>query len=188
MDARRITHEAETSGRRAAAAARDFDWLQLVQDLGLFLVILVGGLILSFASPVFFTKLNIENLLFASTIIAVLGIVNTLVTSVLERRREFATLQAIGASERQIQTLVLWEASYLGVIGSFLGILGGIALSYMLIAVINKQSFGWTIQMQWTPGVWVLAASLSLVVALVSGYWPARWASRQLAADGLRYE
>jgi putative ABC transport system permease protein len=123
-----------------------------------------------------------------AVLIAVLGIVNTLVTSVLERRREFATLQAIGASEGQIQALVLWEASYLGVIGSFLGILGGIALSYMLIAVINKQSFGWTIQMQWTPGVWVLAVSLSLVVAVVSGYWPARWASRQLAADGLRYE
>lgn len=123
-----------------------------------------------------------------AVLIAVLGIVNTLVTSVLERRREFATLQAIGASEGQIQALVLWEASYLGVIGSFLGILGGIALSYMLIAVINKQSFGWTIQMQWTPGVWILAVSLSLVVAVVSGYWPARWASRQLAADGLRYE
>jgi putative ABC transport system permease protein len=123
-----------------------------------------------------------------AVLIAVLGIVNTLVTSVLERRREFATLQAIGASEGQIQRLVLWEAFYLGVIGSLLGVLGGIALSYMLIAVINKQSFGWTIQMQWTPGVWVLAVSLSLVVAVVSGYWPARWASRQVAADGLRYE
>jgi putative ABC transport system permease protein len=123
-----------------------------------------------------------------AVLIAVLGIVNTLVTSVLERRREFATLQAIGASERQIRMLVLWEASYLGMIGSFLGILGGIALSYLLIAVINKQSFGWTIQMQWTPGVWVLAVLTSLAVAVVSGYWPARWASRQAATEGLRYE
>jgi putative ABC transport system permease protein len=123
-----------------------------------------------------------------AVLIAVLGIVNTLVTSVLERRREFATLQAIGASERQIQALVLWEASYLGAIGAFLGIVGGVALSYMLIKVINKQSFGWTIQMEWTPEVWVVALVMSLVVAVLSGYWPARWASRQPAIDGLRYE
>ncbi|MGD9727531.1 MAG: ABC transporter permease [Nitrospiraceae bacterium] len=123
-----------------------------------------------------------------AVLIAVLGIVNTLVTSVLERRREFATLQAIGASEGQIQALVLWEALYLGIIGSILGIAGGVALSYMLIKVINKQSFGWTIQMEWTPEVWAVAFLMSLVVAVLSGYWPARWASRQPAIDGLRYE
>jgi putative ABC transport system permease protein len=123
-----------------------------------------------------------------AVLIAVLGIVNTLVTSVLERRREFATLQAIGASERQIQALILWEASYLGAIGAFLGIIGGIALSYMLIKVINKQSFGWTIQMEWTPEVWAAAVMMSLAVSVLSGYWPARWASRQPAVEGLRYE
>jgi putative ABC transport system permease protein len=123
-----------------------------------------------------------------AVLIAVLGIVNTLVTSVLERRREFATLQAIGASERQIQTLVLWEASYLGAIGAFLGVIGGIALAYMLIKVINKQSFGWTIQMKWTPEVWIAAVLISLAVAVFSGYWPARWASRQPPVEGLRYE
>ena len=123
-----------------------------------------------------------------AVLIAVLGIVNTLVTSVLERRREFATLQAIGASEGQIQALVLWEASYLGAIGAFLGIVGGVVLSYMLIKVINKQSFGWTIQMEWTPEVWAVALVMSLAVAVLSGYWPARWASRQPAIEGLRYE
>jgi putative ABC transport system permease protein len=123
-----------------------------------------------------------------AVLIAVLGIVNTLVTSVLERRREFATLQAIGASERQIQALVLWEASYLGAIGAFLGVIGGIVLAYMLIKVINKQSFGWTIQMKWTPEVWIAAVVISLAVAVLSGYWPARWASHQPAVEGLRYE
>jgi putative ABC transport system permease protein len=123
-----------------------------------------------------------------AVLIAVFGIINTLVTSVLERRREFATLQAIGASEGQIQTLVLWEASYLGAIGAGLGLIGGIALSYMLITVINKQSFGWTIQMEWTPSVWIAAVLISLAVAVASGYWPAWWASRQPAVEGLRYE
>ena len=44
--------------------------LDLIQSLGLLGVILIGGLLLSFASPVFFSRINIENLLFASTIIA----------------------------------------------------------------------------------------------------------------------
>jgi ribose transport system permease protein len=48
-------------------------WLDLLQSLGLLGVILVGGLLLSFASPVFFSRINIENLLFASTIIAVVA-------------------------------------------------------------------------------------------------------------------
>jgi putative ABC transport system permease protein len=58
----------------------------------------------------------------------------------------------------------------------------------MLIKVINKQSFGWTIQMKWTPEVWIAAVVISLAVAVLSGYWPARWASHQPAVEGLRYE
>jgi putative ABC transport system permease protein len=58
----------------------------------------------------------------------------------------------------------------------------------MLIKVVNKQSFGWTIQMEWTPGIWAAALAMSLAVAVLSGYWPARWASRQPAIEGLRYE
>jgi hypothetical protein len=42
--------------------------------------------------------------------------------------------------------------------------------------------------MEWTPEVWAVAGVMSLVVAVLSGYWPARWASRQPAIDGLRYE
>lgn len=56
------------------ALSGGLNWLQAAQDLGLLLVIVVLGLVLSLASPVFFTRLNIENLLFASTIVAVLGI------------------------------------------------------------------------------------------------------------------
>jgi ribose transport system permease protein len=60
--------------RRTNRPRSELDWLQLAQDLGLFLVILLVGAVLSVLSPVFLSRLNIENLLFASTIIAVLGI------------------------------------------------------------------------------------------------------------------
>ena len=121
-------------------------------------------------------------------IIAMLGIVNTLVTSVLERRREFATLRAIGGSEGQIKQLVLWEAAYLGVIGIALGLIGGGLLSLLLINVINKQSFGWTIQMMLPLGPLAQAVGLAAAATLIAGYFPARWAAQQPVAEGLREE
>ncbi|MDF0668873.1 MAG: ABC transporter permease [Nitrospira sp.] len=121
-------------------------------------------------------------------VIAMLGIVNTLVTSVLERRREFATLRAIGGSAEQIQQLVLWEAAYLGVIGIALGLIGGGLLSLLLIKVINKQSFGWTIQMIVPIGALIQAVALAVIATLVAGYFPARWAARQPIVEGLREE
>jgi putative ABC transport system permease protein len=123
-----------------------------------------------------------------AVLVAMLGIVNTLVTAVLERRREFATLRAIGASTRQVERLVLWEAAYLGLIGAVLGVVGGLLLALVLIHVINKQSFGWTIQMTVPGGVILQAVGLALMAALVAGYWPARWAARQPVVEGLREE
>ena len=123
-----------------------------------------------------------------AVVIAMLGIVNTLITSVLERRREFATLRAIGGSAAQIQQLVLWEAIYLGAIGIALGLIGGGLLSLLLIKVINRQSFGWTIQMILPIGSLVQAVALAVLATLVAGYFPARWAARQPVVEGLRDE
>jgi putative ABC transport system permease protein len=123
-----------------------------------------------------------------AVIIAMLGIVNTLVTSVLERRREFATLRAIGGSAGQIRQLVLWEAAYLGMVGIGLGLIGGGALAFLLIKVINKQSFGWTIQMIVPLGGLVQAVGLAAAATLIAGYFPARWAAEQPVAEGLREE
>jgi len=123
-----------------------------------------------------------------AVLVAILGIVNTLVTAVLERRREFATLRALGASTRQVERLVLWEAAYLGLIGAVLGVAGGLLLALVLIHVINKQSFGWTIQMTVPGGVILQAVGIALTAALVAGYWPARWAARQPVVEGLREE
>ena len=125
---------------------------------------------------------------FIAVVIAVLGIVNTLVISVLERQRELATLRAIGASAPQVRLLMLWESGYLGLLGGLLGVLGGVLLAILLIEVINKQSFGWTIQFQLSSALLVEAVGLAWIAALVASYVPARWAADQPVVDGLRYE
>ena len=121
-----------------------------------------------------------------AVVIAMLGIVNTLITSVLERQREFATLRAIGGSAGQIRQLVLWEAAYLSVVGIGLGVIGGGLLALLLIEVINKQSFGWTIQLIVPVGPLVQAVGLTAAATLMAGYFPARWAARQPVVVGLR--
>ncbi len=123
-----------------------------------------------------------------AVIIAMLGIINTLVTSVVERRRELATLQALGSSKGQITALILWEAGYLGLLGTAMGLVGGIALAWILIRVINRQSFGWTIQVSWPLGLMAEMAVLALIASVLAGLWPARWAARQPLVEGLRYE
>ncbi len=121
-------------------------------------------------------------------IIAVLGIVNTLVLAVLQRRREFAMLRSLGTTMLHIRRLMVWESGYLGLLGGVLGVLGGMMLSVLLIEVINKQSFGWTIQFSLQPWVLVQALALALVAAFIAAYIPAQWAARQSIAEGLRYE
>ena len=64
----------------------------------------------------------------------------------------------------------------------------GLALAWVLIAVINKQSFGWTIRMTVPVGVLLQAGVLALGAAWIAGYLPARWAARQPLGEGLRDE
>ena len=120
--------------------------------------------------------------------VAVLGIMNMLLTAILERRRELATLRAIGASGRQIQGLIVWESCYLAGLGAAVGIVVGMALSVVLIKVINKQSFGWTIQFSLAWETIAMAILVAFAAALLGAWAPARWASRQTIAEDLRYE
>jgi len=121
-------------------------------------------------------------------IVGLLGIINTLLTTVVERQREFATFRAIGGSRRQVQGLVVRESLCLGTLGLVLGLLAGLLLATLLISVINKQSFGWTIHMA-VPFKTILEAVLVTgITGLLAGYLPARWATGGTIADGLRYE
>jgi len=113
-----------------------------------------------------------------AVIVAMLGAANSLLALVLDRRRELGLLRYLGASPPQIRRMILVEAGFLGLFANLLGGALGFALSLLLIFVVNKQSFGWTIQFH--PPVFLLVGALSLVwcVTIVAGLYPARVASR----------
>lgn len=115
--------------------------------------------------------------------VAILGVAGTLLTLVLERRRELSMLRLVGASRRQVRAVVMIEAGLLGVVCQCLGLLVGLGLSLILIYVINVQSFGWTIQFHLPVGFLVQSSLLVLTATILSGLYPARIAGRLATID-----
>jgi putative ABC transport system permease protein len=107
-------------------------------------------------------------------LVAVLGITSTMITLMIERRRELATLRQLGAGRRQIRGMVMIESGILGLVGQIFGVLAGFALALILIYVINVQSFGWTIQFHVPLAFLVQASALLLVVTTLAGAYPGR--------------
>lgn len=121
-------------------------------------------------------------------VVALLGITNTLFVSILERRREIGILRAIGGSQNQVVQVVLTEAFYMGLIGNFLSIFCAFFLSLLLIFVINKESFGWTILFRFPPSVLLHSLLLAVGTALAAGYFPARTAAKMDVTEAIAYE
>jgi putative ABC transport system permease protein len=111
-------------------------------------------------------------------LVAMLGAANSLLALVLDRRREIGLIRYLGAASGQVRRMILMEAGLLGLLAGSLGLALGMALSLVLIYVVNKQSFGWTIQFH--PPVLLLAGALLLVwaVTVLAGVYPARFAAR----------
>jgi putative ABC transport system permease protein len=125
-------------------------------------------------------------LLAVSLIVAVLGIVNTLSALILERKREIALLRVVGMSARQISTMVVLESLVIGAASSLIGLVSGYVLSYILIFVVNKQSFGWTIEFD--PPMLLVFTSLFLtfMATVVAGLIPSRLANRFAMSSELK--
>ncbi len=121
-------------------------------------------------------------------VVAILGILNTLFALVVEARREFGILKYLGASPKQIRKIVFLQAALLGMLGNLSGLAVGLLLALLLIFVINKQSFGWTVQ--WMLPLPFLGQSFVLVLltAVFSGWLPAKMAARTLAPEVVRAE
>jgi putative ABC transport system permease protein len=117
-------------------------------------------------------------LLAVAIVVAVLGVINTLAALILERTRDLALLRVLGMSIAQVRRMLVLESSVLGLTSTVAGLAMGYVLSWILIYVINKQSFGWTIAFH-TP-VELIAASLAVtfVASLLAGLVPSRLARR----------
>jgi putative ABC transport system permease protein len=123
-----------------------------------------------------------------SIAIAVLGVVSTLFALVLERRREIGLLRYLGLQARDVRRMVFYEAAYIGGLGGLAGVGVGVLLALLLIFVINRQAFGWLIELHMPWDFLAEAIVLVVVAALVAGIYPARIAARIRTSEAVRTE
>lgn len=109
-----------------------------------------------------------------AVMVAVMGIAGALLALVIDRRRELGLLRFLGASAGQIRKLILVEAGLLGLLANIAGFVLGTLLSLILVFVINKQSFGWTIRFHWPVAVLLGALSVVYAATVLAGLYPAQ--------------
>jgi len=143
---------------------------------------------------IFFSVFDLLLGIFGSLALAVatLGIVNTLVMAILERRREIGVLKALGAADSDVKQLFFVEAGVMGLTGGVLGVLLGWLIGQALTLATNIY-----LKRQELPGVqissvplWLIAGAIgfAVLVSLIAGLYPASRAAKLNPVDALRYE
>jgi putative ABC transport system permease protein len=115
--------------------------------------------------------------------VAVMGVAGALLALVIDRRREFGLLRFLGGGTGQIRRIILFEAGLLGLLANIAGMVLGYVLSLLLIYVINRQSFGWTIQFHWPVTVLFSALSIVYAATVLAGLYPSRVAARLIPIE-----
>jgi putative ABC transport system permease protein len=121
-------------------------------------------------------------------IVAVLGIVNTLLVTVIDRRLELGSLRAIGALPKQVASMFMTEAALLGFASALVGIVVGGLFSYYIIEELVPFQIGWRMTWQFTPAIVLETLVMAQLVALLGAAWPMRTAARLDIVDALQYE
>ena len=119
-----------------------------------------------------------------SLLVGGIGIMNIMLVSVTERTREIGIRKAVGAKRRDILTQFLIEAAMLSLLGGGIGIAAGWSIAF---AVSHLQFSGIAIKAVVSPDIVLLAVTVSLLIGLVSGIYPAMRAARLNPIDALHY-
>jgi putative ABC transport system permease protein len=114
-------------------------------------------------------------LLALAVIIALIGIVNTLMLSVLERTREIGLLRAVGMRRRQVRTMIRSEAVILAILGAIIGIIVGTLMGLALVSALRQQGITDTVV---PVSNLVIFLVLAAVLGLLAASWPARRAAK----------
>lgn len=106
-------------------------------------------------------------------IVAFISVFSSLMALQLEREREFGVYRAIGMTVSQLRRMLFLENGLVGLASGLFSIPVGIALSLILIYVINLRSFGWTLNFALEPRYFIEALAIALAASLAAGIYPA---------------
>lgn len=121
-------------------------------------------------------------------VVAFIGVLSALMALQLERSRELGVLRANGLTPAQVWTMVTTQTGLVGLIAGLLAVPVGLLLAVVMIEVVNRRSFGWTLDMQVGGDLLLQAVGLALTGALLAGLYPAWKMARTSPALALREE
>ena len=120
--------------------------------------------------------------------VAFIGVLSALMALQLERAREHAVLRATGVTPGQLFAMVSGQTGMMGLAAGVLALPLGLGMAQVLIHVINRRAFGWSIETAVPPGVLAEAVALAVGAALLAGLYPAWRMARTAPAAALREE
>jgi putative ABC transport system permease protein len=123
-----------------------------------------------------------------AALVAFVGVLGAILSLQLEKQRELGILRAVGLTARQLWSLVMLETGLLGTVAGLLSMPTGLALSLVLVFIINRRSFGWTLQMHIESLPFLQALVLAVVAALLAGVYPALKMGKNVPAEAMRFE
>lgn len=123
-----------------------------------------------------------------TVVVAFVGVLSALMAIQVERARELAVLRAVGLTPGEVWGLICGETGLIGLIAGFLSLPLGIFEALVLIHVINRRSFGWTMELSIDPIILFHALLLACSAALIAGIWPAFTIARTSPSLALREE
>lgn len=113
-----------------------------------------------------------------SLIVAFIGVLGAISAIILSRAREFSILKSIGFTNNQLRSIIGTQTLVIGVISGLISIPLGIIITNLLIQIINKQSFGWSIPMQLLPSVFIEGIIVAIFSAVFASIYPSVKISR----------
>ena len=134
------------------------------------------------------TFLITDTLRLLATVVAFVGVLSALMALQLERAREVGVLRAQGLTPGQVWSLVTSQTALMGLTAGLMALPVGLTTAAVMIYVINRRSFGWTLELQVSFEPLFGAVMVALVAALLAGIYPAYRMARTSPAEALRSE
>ncbi len=120
--------------------------------------------------------------------VAFLGVLGALAAMQLERQRELGVLRATGLTPSQVWRLMVAQTGLMGLVAGLLSLPLGLILAWIMVEIINRRSFGWTLDLTVSPLILAQAMALALGAAILAGLFPAAKMARTSPSEALRGE
>ncbi|MBC7396345.1 MAG: ABC transporter permease, partial [Bdellovibrionales bacterium] len=121
-------------------------------------------------------------------LVGLLGLLNTLLISVLERTREIGVLRALGSTRKQVSRMIFTEAIFQGFFGAAVAIVLGAYVGYLFVSYALTTQLGWIIEFHFPKESILSTLITGVVVAGIAGFLPARKAAALPITEALDYE